>query len=94
MKMIRCFLLCVIVADFILVANGCQSIAALVDFALNQGIYKILNLYSDKSFTYKQCIAISNKAYISLYILEVFIGQPPKDGAALVFGDLGYRQGA
>ena len=43
---------------------------------------------------YKQCIAISNKAYISLYILEVLIGQPPEDGAALVFGDLGYRQGS
>ena len=24
---------------------------------------------------------------------EVLVGQPPNDGAALVFGDLGYRQG-
>ena len=31
--------------------------------------------------------------YLSQQPKEVLIGQPPKDGAALVFGDLGYRQG-
>jgi len=31
--------------------------------------------------------------YLSQQSKEVLIGQPPKDGAALVYGDLGYRQG-
>ena len=32
--------------------------------------------------------------YLSQQSKEVLIGQPPKDGAALVYGDLGYRQGS
>ena len=52
MKMIRCFVFCVVVADFIFVANGCQSIAALVDFASNQGIYKIWNLHNNKLYIF------------------------------------------
>ena len=31
--------------------------------------------------------------YLSQQPKEVLIGQPPQDGAALVFGDLGYGQG-
>ena len=32
-------------------------------------------------------------SYLSQQPKEVLIGQPPQDGAALVFGDLGYGQG-